>query len=615
MAILPFRGLAEKGILHDPSPYQLDLDAWSEGAGIRFHGNKAMRAPIFRAVVESLSDTPAYCNSHTPASGYDSVFISFEDGKTSAYSNGSTTDITPTGKVTNIAITVAGSGYVSVPTVTLGAPPGGGTQATATAVLTGGSIAGFVITNPGAGYITAPSVTLTAAPGGGTTCTATSLIFATSSDSRRFTSTFLGSVSYLNRPSAPPTYFGPSSTALQGLPGWDGSWNCRALRSFGDYLIALNVTKGTNSNPSLVKWSDLTLNGLPPASWNQNDPTTSSGENPLEDLSTPLVDGLAMRGLFVLYSEDQIWSMALSGDQFIFDFARLFGDGGLIAPGCAVEVDGMHYVFGPNDIYRHDGSSKKSIIDNRNKDYVYRNLNQQHTESCFAIYMPKFEEIMFGYVSGDSTAFFPGTTRCNKGAIYNIPGDTWAFVDLPNVGGACLATLNDTLTYTTATTQTYANVGGSYFDQDNTFAENVVLVSRPLSGSLTTSRLLAYDFFDKGSLAFPFSTEANAPAYLERTGIDLDQLGSDLTTYKIVRRMFPLVSIFDNVPIQIQIGGALTPSGNVSWGPLITFNPVTQYKIDMIKGGRYLGVRFTVSLPVDFEINGFDLDVVSAGRR
>jgi hypothetical protein len=615
MAILPFRGLAEKGILHDPSPYQLDLDAWSDGAGIRFHGNKAMRAPIFRSVVETLSSAPSFCTSHTPVTGYDSVFIGDEDGTTWAYSNGTLTNITPTGQVLNISATVVGSGYVEVPTVTLGAPPMGGTQATATAVLTGGGIPGFIITNPGAGYTSNPSVTITAAPGGGTSCVAVSSIFSAATDPRKQTSTFLGSVTYLNRPTAPPVYFGTNSTYLQGLPGWDGSWTCRSLRSFSDYLIALNVTKGTNVNPSLVKWSDLTLNGQAPGSWNSNDPTTSAGENPLEALTTPIVDGLSMRGLFVIYSEDQIWSMAASGDNNIFDFARLFGDGGMIAPGCGVEVDGQHYVFGPTDIYRHDGSSKQSLIDKRNRDYVYRNLNQKYVESCFVLYMPKYNEIMFGYNSGDSTAVYRGGTRCNKAAVYNIPGDTWAFLDLPNVGAACLATLNDTLTYATATAQTYFNVGGSYFDQDNTYEQNVVLVSEALTGLLTTNRLLAYDFYDKGSLAFPFSTEANAPAYLERTGIDLDQVGSDLMTYKLIRRMFPLVSIFDNVPIQIQIGGALTPAGSPNWGPTITFNPVTQYKIDVIKGGRYLGVRFLINAPVDFEINGFDLDVGSAGKR
>lgn len=630
MAILPFRGMAEKGILHDPSPYQLDLDAFSDGSGVRFHGNKAMRAPVMRSVYETLTDSPAFCASHSPATGYDSVFIAGTSGRVFSYSNGVNTEITPTGQVIAIAVTNAGGNYVStVPTVTLAAPPAGGTQATAVALMTGNAVSGFRLTNQGSGYLTHPAVTFSAPPGGGSPALATAVIFTAVADPRSYTATYLGDVTYLNRPSGPPVFYGPSSTSLEGLPDWDGAWSARSVRAFSDYLIALNVTKGSQPNPSLVKWSDLTLDGLPPASWNANDPTTSAGENPLEQLTTPIVDGLVMRNVFVIYSEDQVWAMAADGSEFIFNFTRLFGDGGMMAPNCAVEVDGQHYVFGPTDIYRHDGNTKQSLIDGRNRDYVYRNLSVAYNEACFVLYMPKYKEIMFGYNSGDTNCVYPcatpanptGATLANKAAIYSIPGDTWAFVDLPNVGGACLSTLNHTLTYETAgfstpsPAKTYANIGGSYFDQDNVFDPNVVLVSAALDSKLTNSRLLAYDFFDKGSLAFPFSPEANGPVYLERTGIDLDQVGSDLTTYKMIRRMYPLVTIFESVPIQIQIGGSNTPSGAVVWGPLITFDPSTQYKIDMRIGGRYLGVRFKIDAPVDFEIAGFDLDVSSAGRR
>lgn len=57
-----------------------------------------------------------------------------------------------TGFVTQIVITTGGSGYTSVPNVTIGPPPPGGTQATAYAVTNGVSVTNIVITNPGSGY-------------------------------------------------------------------------------------------------------------------------------------------------------------------------------------------------------------------------------------------------------------------------------------------------------------------------------------------------------------------------------------------------------------------------------------------------------------------------------
>ena len=76
------------------------------------------------------------------------------------------------GKIRLINVTNQGSGYVSPPTVTIAAPPAGGTRATATAILgTGafvGQIVGFSITNPGSGYTFAPSVTVSLPTAGGT---------------------------------------------------------------------------------------------------------------------------------------------------------------------------------------------------------------------------------------------------------------------------------------------------------------------------------------------------------------------------------------------------------------------------------------------------------------
>jgi hypothetical protein len=58
------------------------------------------------------------------------------------------------------------------PTVTLSAPPSGGTQARAVAVMsTTGTVSAIRILNPGSGYTSAPTVTVQAASGGGTTST------------------------------------------------------------------------------------------------------------------------------------------------------------------------------------------------------------------------------------------------------------------------------------------------------------------------------------------------------------------------------------------------------------------------------------------------------------
>ena len=76
------------------------------------------------------------------------------------------------GVVRDIVIDDAGSGYVTAPGITISAPGGSGTTATATCTITNGQVATITITNRGSGYFPQPTVTFTAPPTGGTNATA-----------------------------------------------------------------------------------------------------------------------------------------------------------------------------------------------------------------------------------------------------------------------------------------------------------------------------------------------------------------------------------------------------------------------------------------------------------
>ncbi len=78
------------------------------------------------------------------------------------------TSVIHAGVVTSVEVTAAGYKYAPAPIVTLGAPPAGGTQATAEATVdSAGQVTGITVTDPGTGYVAAPLVTITPAPGDG----------------------------------------------------------------------------------------------------------------------------------------------------------------------------------------------------------------------------------------------------------------------------------------------------------------------------------------------------------------------------------------------------------------------------------------------------------------
>src|ERR1700722_9857042 len=94
MPIFPVRGLAEKGILRDTSPYQLDLNAWSAGVNVRLHANVCERAPVFRDVFNLIADQPVFAYGLEPDTGYDSVILKGIDRRTFQYMPGSASEIT-----------------------------------------------------------------------------------------------------------------------------------------------------------------------------------------------------------------------------------------------------------------------------------------------------------------------------------------------------------------------------------------------------------------------------------------------------------------------------------------------------------------------------------------
>ena len=79
-----------------------------------------------------------------------------------------------TGPIVSVSIDVAGSGFTdgtpSVDAVTIGAPPAGGVQATATVDVVSGEITVVNITEAGSGYTSAPTISV--ATGTGETLTA-----------------------------------------------------------------------------------------------------------------------------------------------------------------------------------------------------------------------------------------------------------------------------------------------------------------------------------------------------------------------------------------------------------------------------------------------------------
>ena len=449
----------------------------------------------------------------------------------------------------------------------------------------------------------------------GSVSSAQGSLSTTSASNTPMTGTNLADIAYINRADKVPVYMLNSGTNFAVLPNWDSTWRAESVRSYGDFLLALNITENGVGYPSRVRYSNLALANSVPDSWDAADTTKSAGFNDLVQMQSGIVDGATLGTNFIIYSKDQVWLMEFVGGTFIHNFRKLYSECGVINQNCILEVEGTHYVFDHDDIYIHDTHTRQSICDERVKSYIFGGLNTAKTDRCFAHHNPELDEVMFCYISGDDMAEYTNGERCNRAAVFNYKKQTWSFMDMPNVSSSTMGTVSSSVTYANSTA-VYSTTGGTYFTQEAGYDLHSLFVGETNSvDGISSPKLYGLDLSDAGSLAFPLDTEANKSPFLERQGIDLDELSS-LNGYKVISKILPQVDTSNpNKQFTFTFGASNLLGDAAVYDPSITFDGATDYKIDTRVAGRYLSYKMTMSDDKDFGFIGFDLDVTTTGRR
>lgn len=456
---------------------------------------------------------------------------------------------------------------------------------------------------------------------GGTETDVTPAGFVTGTNAFPFTSCVLAGVVYINRMSHEPYKFIPGTDSqFATLTGWDANHRCRALRKFNDYLIALNITKSGVEHPNMVKWSDTNVAyGAVPPSWDHTDPTKNAGENYLADADSPILDGLALRNSFIIYTENQCWIMEHIGGREIFSFRKLYGDAatGILNTNCVVEVDGRHYVFGREDIYVHDGLSKRSLASDKIRTSIYKYLKAANSSRFFVTHDPRRQEVLFCFQSAESNIKWPNVERGNRAWAYNYVNDTWAPRDLPNTSSAVYAKVNQVETWTSVA-GTWADVGGVWAGQADGKDRHLVFIGAADSASgLSSSKILVLDNATNNALLnYTLDAESTVDAYVERIGLDLDELGIQLSGYKVASALYPQARVFNvDTILRYRVGGSLFGQEGVEYADEQLLLPDTEYKVDFTEGGRYLAIKLEVFGSVDFEWSGYDANIHVLGKR
>lgn len=554
MPNLPIRGLGAVGVVTDVDPYNLPIGGFTRAKNVRFTEGKVTHGPVYREVSASVTSEPVFAHGVFANSGYDSVVLVDNAFNVSEFVDGAI---------------AAESRYSGVD----------------------------------------------------------------SDSTANVTATSLADVQYLNRADETPIARTPDVTdgAFSELANWpngdstdtstfvqNNTWTTAVLRSYGDFLLALNTTENSTNYPNRVRFSDPALANSVPATWDDTDTTKSAGFTDLVQMGTPIIDGATLGPNFLIYSQDQVWMMEFVGGTFIFNFRKVFSDAGVISANCIAEVEGQHFVFDRDDIYVTDGNSRQSICEGKVRDYIFSGIDLNKDSMCFVMHNPVLEEVYFCYHSGDDMAEFAEGDACNRAAVYNYRDQTWTFQDLPNVVAGTNANVTPTTGYNNTSTS-YNDIGGSYHSLESGFQRHPLMYARQYtynSENYSESRLLGLDLVDQGALPQAISTDLSKPAFLERVGIDMDEQGISLAGYKVVNKILPQISTPNaNGDFDFTFGAANTPNGTPNYGASVTFDALTDYKLDTRISGRYLSYKLATDTLKDFAFSGMDVELVVTGRR
>ena len=436
------------------------------------------------------------------------------------------------------------------------------------------------------------------------------------SDTERWNGAIVNGLLALNNRVDVPQMWGRGTGGVlnddfEALTNWPVAQTCAVLRGFRNFFIALDITDTTadpsepDRNPYEIKHSDIVDSYVAPE-WA---PTTTNraGSKYIGEGGGVLVDCLPLRGVNLIYAEQQTWPMTYIGGNEVFAIGdKALLEYGILTQGCVAQFGaGHHFVATVGDIIVHDGANAESIIDTKVKDQLFADIDSSNYVNAFVVSHYSEGEIWFCYPGS-------GATYPNKVAKWNIKSGAWSFMALPietsmirfgavpEGGGDGVWDLDTEVWDDDNTLWTEGNY--------NPTIRNLMMAKA--GTTIATSSLLKADDGLKHD-----GTSFNV--VLEKTGIIIAGMGqngpiSDPNVDKFFYEVWPRV---EGSPVDIAIGTAQFIEGPYEWSVAQSFNPASDRKLDFrVNEGYYGSIRFT-STDVSWHLDGFDLGVKPTGSR
>ena len=417
--------------------------------------------------------------------------------------------------------------------------------------------------------------------------------------------THLGGIEVFNNGiDIPQAWINPAlGTPLVDLANWPATATARVLKSFKQYLVAMDYTVSGTHFPFLVKWSHVADPGTVPSSWDETDPTIDAVEYPLAESGGHILDGKILQDQMMIYKEDQTWGMSFIGGRFIFRFQKRFNTG-IASPRCVVEYRAKHYVATSEDVIVHDGFQQESLLDDRMRRWYAGQVDADAIRRQFMVLHEKENEIWMCIPRA-------GEEHPGIALIINVKDGTQTLRDLPNPTYITWAPLDP-------------SAGSTVYDDQLTPFDQMIGVFGQRTTKPGTNRLVGahrlgtprFLMYEEG-----FGDEGNDfRGYVEKLSMPIagvDQRGQpimDARSIKQVNEIWPEISIQNGTTVDIFVGGQDTLNDPVTWEGPLTFTVGVDDKVDCCTTGRYISLRFETTDMSQWKLDSYMLNIELLGQ-
>ena len=373
---------------------------------------------------------------------------------------------------------------------------------------------------------------------------------------------------------APPQFTTATNSAgsLAPLPGWqvDSTGSpiiCRILRPYNQRLIAMSVKEehGAGTADDVYQPIDFlfsshitTIASLTAAQWTAST-TNTAGDVFLNATPGAILDGGQLGEFFIAYKTDSVVRIRETGDTYVLAVDSIFEDDGIYSTRCFANIgNSQHLVVGNYGIYIHDGQSEKQdIAKDLFQDTMFALVKPAERNRTFVFQQTRDKEVWLCLPTNSNS-----TTGCDLAFVYDYSSGKIHKRTLPGVTDVFETEFEGNLkiyaTKSGTTLQTLSNTvleSGGYFERIN---DNL--------------------------------TSNGGVKHISR--IEVNAVGSCL----------------------LALTGTQNLSDTASYTN-VTFNPVTDHKVDVRTSGRYMNLKVTMNGTTNPQLSKLQFGIKLMGVR